>query len=127
MGCIDAGATEAKALGDEVKLSKDLKDIREEAISVPSKRTENSIRKILVIVTKFLHFRARMEEMSKSIDEWDNPDANELENIVSGSAHPTVRQPFGRTMAFTLKMKQSTPPLTPDPPPPRLFCPASAK
>ncbi|KAF9099916.1 hypothetical protein BGX27_000505 [Mortierella sp. AM989] len=153
MGRIDAGATGTKALGDGVKLAKDLKDMyenictqchwsseegqgklhvfgllisglrvefitlcrmkgryyrlrREETISVPSKWTENSIRKILVIVTKFLHFRARMEEMSKLIDEWDNPDANELENIVSGSARPTVRQPFGRTMALTPKTKR---------------------
>ncbi|KAG0212483.1 hypothetical protein BGX28_006250 [Mortierella sp. GBA30] len=57
---------------------------REHTISIPMTWTERSIRKTLVVVTKFLQLRKRMETMAKLIEDRCNPDTEELKNMVSG-------------------------------------------
>ncbi|KAF9178284.1 hypothetical protein BGZ50_007843 [Haplosporangium sp. Z 11] len=72
---------------------------REHTISIPLKWTEKSIRRILVVVTEFLLFKNRMETMAKLVEDWSNPDIDELKSMVSGSVRSCTPPPHARTLS----------------------------
>ncbi|KAF8937944.1 hypothetical protein BGZ58_001875, partial [Dissophora ornata] len=80
---------------------------REHAISVPSKWTDTSIRRILVVVTKFLLLRKRMEEMAKLVEDWSNPSVEELEDVMSGLSRPSTPPIPTRTLSSPKKLAKA--------------------
>ncbi|KAF9432537.1 hypothetical protein BGZ76_010657 [Entomortierella beljakovae] len=73
---------------------------REESITVPTEWTDESIRRILALISEFLLLRMRVESMAKNINLWSNPINEDILKILNADRRKRELPKPPRTLMF---------------------------